>query len=197
MSTKKTIIQLLFLLFVVSAFSVRTFADDYQITFTGTGAPAPTDFSYVAGTGFTSDIVVTWNGVTYDFTAADLNEFTMPSCSGAGTAPGAQAFEALTGPCAGLGPGAGGTPLLQWSGAESVCLSSCADNGIFVFLGAGTYEYEYLSVEANTPATPGVNEGGGYTTTLVSTPTPEPGTFGLLFSGLLGFGLLVGMKRLL
>ena len=177
--TKKSFVYLFLLLGLSVGFSQSSFADTYEITFTGAGAPPQTYFDYDVGSGFTSDISVVWDGITWTFPAAGLtglNNDIWPGCSQ--THPGEDTFAVLTGQsgvCDGYFTG-------LWSG---------------VTFGPGA-DFTFDNYNFSTPLTseclcaytaPDNHIGTSYTVTDV----PEPPTISLLLSGLLGLVALVGL----
>jgi hypothetical protein len=173
------VVPLLLLLLIVVAIGSPTYADEYQITFTllSGGGPIPprVDFSYVAGTGFTSDIVGTWGIYEFDFTASYLDYFGFAGCS-APIGSGAVAFAVLTStrPCASF---PFGPYWVATTGMFSICGSQCLAAPLYTFV----------------PGPP--NPYGDVQVTDITSSTPEAGSFSMLFSGLIGLGLLVGMKQ--
>jgi hypothetical protein len=165
----------------VMGFSQVAFADTYQLTFTGAGAPEATDFSYSLSTGFTSDIVVVWNGVTFDFTPSSLNSWVGAAGSCSNVPPGMSEFDVLT------GAGCSMTTPATWA-AETINLGT---NGFNVFdLGDLGLDISGASTGASF-----LSQGGKLAVANLSgVATPEPGAISMLLSGLSGLALLVTLQ---
>jgi hypothetical protein len=197
MARNRYFLQLLLVLLIAFAFSLPSFGDTYQITFSGSGAPASVDFSYTAGIGFTSGFTVDWQGQAIPFTLSNLNTNPIdPNCAGTGT--GATGFAAITNATGCT------SQLYGWEG-HYVPSVGYASFGLGPVDGSGNCSVDNCTEIGNVvlfPATEGsyLAQSGPITVTDITgaedvAAAAEPGTFSLLFLGMLGLGLLAGVKH--
>ena len=163
---------------------------DGTITFTVANGPdaAPTgSFVYDNMTNMFTSFTVNWDSFAYDFTAA-ANGFTDASAAGCSALPSGDAFlEDLV--CAPYPAALGLGSLDPWTGAVNLPTLNGFSFLFADFAGTGVCNGCDGLVH---PVLIGIDDGT-YTVTL-TTPTPEPGSYGLVLAGI-GF-LLVMRKRI-
>jgi hypothetical protein len=150
----------------------------YQVSFTGgtQGTPAPSTFTYDPQTGFSTDLVVVYADTRFIFLQANLNAFTVGSCTGG---PGAGAFSLLTlAPCS--------NTTREWAAQISGPNVNSADN-VFQFL-RGLIVIGAVSGPSARPEL--ARRQGFFSTAAVTTAVPEPSSSLLVVGALVTFSVL-------
>ena len=162
----------------------------YDINFTTVfGGPAPVSGSFTydsTNPGFTN-FLVSWNGVFYDFTAsANSTVIHGTGCTGE-TSGAAYSFAMLTQTLSGCSPGLSYLAVFTTAG-NTVVFNELDFRAII-----DAAHYDEIQVF---PAAPGVTPGVEYQGSWLIQAVPEPQTFWLLSTGLLGLVGAVLLKRL-